>query len=339
MTEHAKANPKMEIIATAAAFVALILIYVGRQNDWFPAIVMGTLVSTVVVCLIFAGLLWILVRTIRGKQAERRIVFLFIALAVSLPLFMSLKQTIKISPEAATFYAGLESLPAGSKVLATFDYDPPSAPELQPMAESFFRYAFHKNLKVIIMGLWPQGPQQANLALNKILAEDDIKAMGLRYGVDYVNLGFQSGNEFVIQRMGSDIRSMFPTDMNGTPYDSLQLVHNVKNFSNIDYSFNLSAGYPGTKEWVLVAVDRYGLKIGAGNTAVQVTEMYPYVRTGQLIGILGGMNGAAEFEKLTKVLGKGTRFMLSQSFAHLMVIAFILIGNVAYFRLERKGRK
>ena len=64
--------------------------------------------------------------------------------------------------------------------------------------------------------------------------------------------------------------------------------------------------------------------------------MYPFLRAGQLIGLLGGMNGAAEFEYLTGWKGKGTRFMLSQSFAHMVVIAFIIIGNVAFFRSGRK---
>lgn len=334
-------NPKhrtLEIAITVAIILIATIAYIGRRNDWFPPIVLGTAASIVVIILIAASLGWILYRTIRGHQAERRIVFLYIGFAVALPLFMSLTQKITISPEVQDLYDGIARLQPGSKVLATFDYDPPSAPELQPMAESFFRYAFQRDLKVIVMGLWPQGPQQANLALTKILAEDEFKNRGLQYGVDYVNLGFQSGNEFVIQRMGTSIRSMFPTDAYGVPYDSLPLVRNVKNFDNIDYSINFSAGYPGTKEWVLVAVDRYGLDLGAGNTAVQVTEMYPYVRSGQLIGILGGMNGAAEFEKITEQIGKGTRFMLSQSFAHMVVIAFILIGNVAYFTIERRGR-
>jgi hypothetical protein len=174
------------------------------------------------------------------------------------------------------------------------------------------------------------------MALTRVLGEDKYKNKTLTYGVDYVNLGFQSGNEFVIQRMGSDFKSMFPSDFTGTPYDSLPLVRNVKNFSNIDYSFNLSAGYPGTKEWVLIGVDQYGFKMGAGNTAVQATSMYPYVRTGQLKGILGGMSGAAEFELITKYTAKGTKFMLSQSFAHVVVVIFIIIGNVAYIMLERK---
>ena len=317
---------------------ACVVIYIGRANSWFGTAMFSPTMSVLVSMLIGLSLVWILMQTIRGKFTDRRIVFLYVGLAIALPLFMTLTQRMTISPEAQQLYDGILKLEPDSKVLVSFDYDPPSAPELQPMAESFLRYCFQHGLKCIIMGLWPQGPQQANLALEKILNEPEIKAKNLVYGVDYVNLGFQSGNEFVIQRMGSDFKSMFPTDYRGTPYDSIPLVKDVRNFSNIDYSFNLSAGYAGTREWVLVGVGRFGLKLGAGNTAVQATEMYPYVRSGQLIGILGGMNGAAEFEQLTGHLDKGTKYMLSQSFAHMIVVAFIVIGNVAYFRFERKKR-
>lgn len=327
-----------EILAAAAILLLALIIYVGRNQGWLPEVRFSKTVSIIVVFLIAAALLWILVRTLRGQFAGRRMVFLFIGIAVTLPLFMSLTQKISISPETRLLMEGLDALQPGSVVLATFDYDPASAPELQPMAETFFRYAFDKRLKVIIMGLWPQGPQQANIALATVLADERYRAMNLQYGVDYVNLGFQSGNEFVIQRMGTSFEAMFPADFTGTPYDSLPLVRNVKNFTQIDYSFNLSAGYPGTREWVLIGVDRYGLRIGAGNTAVQTTGMYPYVRSGQLIGILGGMNGAAEFEAITNFPAKGTRFMLSQSFAHMVIIAFIIIGNVAYFRYERRRK-
>ncbi|MBK7140917.1 MAG: hypothetical protein IPH75_02410 [bacterium] len=328
----------IEILVMASILAVTLMIYIGRRNDWFGIIELSTGASIVVILLLTAGLGWVMVRTIQGHPAERRMVFLFIGIAITVPFFMSLTQKMSVSPETTELMNGLEALPPGSRVLVTFDYDPASAPELQPMAESFFRYAFDHRFKVIIMGLWPQGPTQANQALAVVLADEKYKAMNLQYGIDYVNLGFQSGNEFVIQRIGSDFQSMFRVDFSGTPYDQIPLVKNIKNFSNIDYSFNLSAGYPGTREWVLIAVDRYGLKMGAGNTAVQTTGMYPYVRSGQLIGILGGMNGAAEFEEATGYLGKGTRFMLSQSFAHMIIIVFILIGNVAYFMHERKRK-
>jgi hypothetical protein len=252
---------------------------------------------------------------------------------------MTVTQKIELSPEVESLYNSIENLQPGSKVLISFDFDPPSAPELQPMAETFFYYCFKNDLKVLIMGLWPQGPQQADLAIQKALDNPEIAAKNIQYGIDYINLGFQAGNEFVIQRMGGSFKSMFPTDFYGTPYDSLPLAGGVTNFSNIDFSMNLSAGYPGTIEWVQVAVDRYGVNLGAGNTAVQAPQVYPYLNSGQLKGLLGGLNGAAEFEKVVGILGKGTKFMVSQSAAHVVVIAFIIIGNAAFFLGERRRKE
>jgi len=302
-------------------------------------VVFSSTVSYIIIGLIALVLIWLLLRTITGKLVERRVVFLFVGIAVVLPFFMNIEQKIQLSPEVETLYDAVMELKPGSKVLVSLDYDPPSAPELQPMAESFFMLCFERDLKVIIMGLWPQGPQQAELALQRILEYPQIAEKNLTYGEDYVNLGFQTGNEFVIQRMGGSFKSMFQTDYYGNQYDSLPLVKNITNFSNIDFGFNLSAGYPGTIEWVQIAVDRYGVPLGAGNTAVQAPQVYPYVRSGQLTGLLGGLNGAAEFEKVTGVLGKGTKFMVSQSFSHVIVIAFIIIGNAAYFLGERRGKK
>jgi hypothetical protein len=323
-------------------FIAYLIILILALVFYFfitEPIVFSPTVSYLISGLIALVLIYIFVRTIGGTIVGRRVVFLFVGVAVVLPFFMSVKQPIKLSPEVASLYDAIMELKPGSKVLASFDYDPPSAPELQPMAESFFILCLRRDLKVIVMGLWPQGPQQAEMALQKALEDAEIDAKKLVYGVDYVNLGFQTGNEFVIQRMGSSFKGMFQTDYYGTPYDSLPLVQNISNFSNIDFGFNLSAGYPGTVEWVQVAVDRYGLKLGAGNTAVQAPQMYPYLRAGQLVGLLGGLNGAAEFEKVTEVLGKGTKFMVSQSFSHMIVIAFIVIGNAAYFLGEKRRKK
>ncbi len=325
-----------EVLAVVVAAIVILFFYLRKVLGW-GGIEFSTTVSILVILLIAASLLWILVLTIRGRLVERRVVFLYVGIAVALPLFMTLSQRIPASPEVIEVIDAVNELPEGSKVLVAFDYDPPSAPELQPMAEAFLFHCFNRNLKVIVMGLWPPGPQQAALAFQEVLNDERIRPKGLTYGKDYVNLGYQAGNEFVIQRMGSDIRSMFVRDYRGNAYDDLPLVKNVKNFSHIDYVFNLSAGFPGTREWVQVAVDRYGARLGGGNTAVQAPQMYPFLSAGQLVGLVGGMSGAAELEYLTEWKGKGTRFMLSQSFAHMVVIAFVIIGNVAFFRSGRKS--
>ena len=272
----------------------------------------------------------------RLLHIDRRIIFIFIAVALIIPLFLTLSQRIDISPEVQALYDSFEQLQPGSRVLMAFDYDPPSAPELQPMAVAALKYCFRKGLKVFIIGLWPQGPMQANLAIADVEADPAFKGSLPVYDRDYVNLGFQSGNELVIQGMGSGIQETFSRDYLGKPTNQLEMMKGIYNFSNIDFIFNLSAGYPGTVEWVQFAVDRFHAKLGAGNTAVQAPQVYPYVQAGQLNGLAGGLKGAAEFEKLVKYYGKGTKFMLSQSFAHVIVIIFIVIGNIAYFASRKK---
>ena len=270
---------------------------------------------------------------------DRRWIFLLVIVALTAPFFMNLSCKSYVSPEVRTLYDAIDKLRPNSKVLMTFDYDPASEPELNPMAEAFFKFAFTRRLKVIMLGLWPQGPQQADRVLERVFLDSQFSSMNLQYGIDYVNLGYQAGNEFAIQGMGTSIERVFPRDVRGTPTGELLIMQDVKDFSNIDFVFNLSAGYPGTVEWVQVAADRYGVMLGAGNTAVQAPLVYPYLGSGQLTGLLGGMKGGAEFEVLTGFPAKANKFMVSQTAAHLVVILFVVVGNVAFFIVQSRQKK
>lgn len=286
--------------------------------------------------LVALSLVWVFIRTIQGRPVERRLIFLYIAIVIATPLFMNLPAPLPETREVRQLYGAVSKIRPGSKVLCSFDYDPQSAPELQPMAVAFMKWAFKRELNLVIMGLWPAGPQQANRALETVFEDSTVASLNPQYGVDYVNLGFQSGNEFVIQSMGASFKQMFPLESRGTPYDQVPLLQGVTNFSNIDFVMVFSSGKPGTREWAQIGHDRFGAQIGAGNTAVQTPEMYPYLRAGQLAGLMGGMTGAAEWEKTLNERGKATTFLLSQMFGHATVIALIIIGNVAFFSSRRK---
>jgi hypothetical protein len=306
---------------------------------WHTGFEFSHTTSVILIVMIAVSLLWILIQTLKNKPVDRRIVFLYVGVSITLPLFMKFDQEIIVTESTRQVYEALEELQPGSKVLVSFDYDPASAPELQPMAEAFLAECFRRDLNVIMVALWAQGAFQANLAMDTVMARLGLDSTELVYGEDYCNLGYQAGREFVITRMGTSFEAMFGTDVRGTPYRQIPLVRNVRNFSDINYSFNISAGFPGTVEWVQVAVSRFGLKLGAGSTAVQAPQVYPYLRGGQMHGLLAGMNGAAEFEKLIGMEAEATIYMLAQTFAHMIVIAFIIIGNVAYFRTGRKDEK
>jgi hypothetical protein len=85
------------------------------------------------------------------------------------------------------------------------------------------------------------------------------------------------------------------------------------------------------------AQGRFHIRMVSGSTAVQSPEIYPYLQSGQVLGLLGGMAGAAEYEKTTGVLGPATKGMDAQSSAHVFIMFMILLGNAIYF--SRRGAK
>jgi hypothetical protein len=142
--------------------------------------------------------------------------------------------------------------------------------------------------------------------------------------------------------MGKNFREVYPSDMNGTPISEIPMLRGVKNFDNLAFLFSLSAGSPGIKEWVQIGHDTYGRPTSGGVTGVSAPSILPYVNEQQqLTGLLAGLKAAAEYEFLMDSPGLATSGMDAQSIAHLIIIIFIIIANVNYWRANKaeKGGK
>lgn len=285
------------------------------------------------------------------QTLDRRWIFLLMLWSVLVPIYY-IGVTGKTFPEvpsalAQAVFNEIDTLKPGDPVLLSFDYDPASEGELGPMATAFVKHTAEKKLKMYFMALWPVGAQMVDNAIDKVLKSDFPQ---LVYGQDYVNLGYKSGNEGVIKVIVTNLRELYTTDTKGTALQNIPMMQGIENIQRMKLVINVGAGYPGTKEWVQYAVVPYPDKIRlvAGNTGVQATQMYPYVPL-QLSGLLGAIKGAAEYEKL--VIDKyggpnpdpkyldGLRRMGPQLFAHLLVIALIIVANILYFANRRRERR
>jgi hypothetical protein len=280
---------------------------------------------------------------LRLKTLDRRWIFLLMFLAVALPILFQAQFPEKPTDLSRATFDAIESLPEGSRVLLSFDYDPASEGELGPMATAFTYHCAAKKHRLYFMALWPVGPQMVDEVIAKVI-KTDFKSM--EYGRDYVNLGFKSGNEGVIKVIVTDFRELYTTDTTGTPWSEIPMCQGVTSVQDMDLVINVSAGYAGTKEWVQYAATPYPdkIKVVAGCTGVQAPLLYPYIPD-QLPGLLGAIKGAAEYEKLVvdrygledqPRYHEGLRRMGPQLVAHVLMILLIIVGNVIFFAERRQ---
>jgi hypothetical protein len=269
---------------------------------------------------------------IRLSQVDRRVLFVIIFLCVAIPLLTGAKMKMTVTAPVRSLYEAIDNLPPGSCVWLAADYDPGSMPELYPMNMALIDHLFSRDIKVISASLWAPGPPLAQRVFETLAPK-----YGKTYGVDFVNLGFKEGREAVMLSAADDIEKTFPRDFFGTPYGQIPLLSAVRNLKDLKMIVAISAGYPGVKEWIQQVGTRYGMTIGGGVTAVTAPEMYPYLQSGQLTGLLAGMKGAAEYEQLVSRPGLGIAGMVAQSSVHVMVVLFIAFANIVF--LIEKARR
>jgi hypothetical protein len=270
----------------------------------------------------------------RLETLDRRWIFLAVGIAVMIPLIVRIGFKIVPSRYVVQYYRAIEDLPEGGVVYLATDFDPSVIPELYPMLESTIRHCCRKNLRIISGSLWAQAPPMVDQAWRDV----GERECGKREGTDFVDLGFKEGREAVMVRLGNSIRDTYPLDARGRPISAIPVMKGIRNFDQVDLLVNISGGYPGTKEWVQQVRTRFNVPIVAGVTAVSGPEFYPYLQTGQLDGMLGGLAGAAEYEKLLNHEGDATRGMDAQSLGHLTMLLFIVVGNLLYLGKLRRGQ-
>jgi len=286
-------------------------------------------------------------------QLDRRFIFLLIGLSVLVPLLKPnwVNIPIKTTANSKIVFEELNNLKEGDKVLVSFEYGASTKPEIHPMSVAVLQHLFSKGVKVYTVPLWPEGLMMAKFAIEEVVSSNLFK---IKEHIDYVSLPYKAGGEIIIRGIATDMRSIFTQDVNNVLLSEIPMMDGVNNITDFDFVFDLSAGVPGNAEWVQFACDEYKIPLSSGCTSIMVTDAIPYVESGQIRGILAGMPGAAEYEQMVfeylnnnldiKYLnkdaviipGKATSRMSAQSIAHLLMVVFIVFGNISYYLIRKR---
>ncbi len=320
---------------------------------------------------------------------DRRWIFLLIGIACIVPFFTPLGLPILPSAEVIGIYDTIESFGPENAMFVGFDFDPGTAAENMPMGVAVLRHAFARNIPVFITAYTPLGQGMASMAVQELTNEDSedyfkyvywnewasIREQGIedRAGIeeawiaagntlpenargwvfegrDIATLGYLPYFHLVILGMSSSIASQYPTDVSGTPIEEMPMYQEHKSLREIDLAVT-TAGSSACVAWITYGREKIGLPIAFGVTAVMATDYYIYIQSGQIVGQMGGLRGAAEYETLlmengySTVPGKAFIGMDVQNIAHLLIIFLVILGNIAFFaggfnkKTKLKGRR
>jgi hypothetical protein len=291
------------------------------------------------------------------SRIDRRFVYFLIFIGTFIPFVIPLGLPVNVTPPVRDLFDKIESLEEGDYILVSFDYGPTTYPENAPMADAVLRHAFIKELKVVVIALFPLGGfTMADQELN-LVAEEYRDTH--EYGRDFVYLGYKDGAQAAMKQLGEDFSAVFPTDNRGTPFNEIPIFQPMLNSGDNKFSYedvrivcSFATGIIG-EWWANLVNAQFGTPVAVGCTAVSAPKYYAYYNAGQMLGLLGGLKGASEYERLlTKAYGDtdqrisrvytdpkiytATKAMDVQTIDHTIIIIFIIIGNVSFF-LSRRG--
>lgn len=311
----------------------------------------------------------------RFLNIDRRWLYLLIALVVIIPFFIRMGLPVVPTQEVRSIYTLIDSLEQDDAIFIGWDFDPGTEAENQPMGIAVLRHTFDRHVPVFITAVSPLGQGLAEQGVASVFDTrvpgnfvyvpwtewEPVRAAGyvgrdslesaweaagnslpegargwVFEGVDFAHLGYLPYFSLVVLGMGTSIANQYPTDAYGNDLREMPMLQTHKNLREVDLAVTL-AGSSACMYWVIYGTSRVGLPVAFGVTAVMATDYFPYIQSGQIVGMMGGLRGAAEYEVLeteggyTEVTGKAYRGMDVQSLAHILIILLVILGNVAYF--------
>ncbi len=232
------------------------------------------------------------------QALDRRYIYIVVALAIIIPLMIPYNSDVVTTPPTENLYQLIDSYAGRSDraILISFLHDAATMPELYPMEIAILRHCFERKIKVFTMTFTPAGAPIIDFAINTVKEEYP----NIQSGVDYCNFGYKIMPMITALGMGDNIATAIDTDAEGRKLASLPIMKNIVNYNEMNLIIETSGSAAGGT-WITYARSKFGANVAVGVTAVMAADEYPFLQSGQLVGMLTGLKGAAEYEKLVDV--------------------------------------
>lgn len=271
----------------------------------------------------------------RINTLDRRWVYLLAWVFVLFPLLNPLGLPIPISNDARAWYDYVENeINDGDVVLFAPMYGVSGMPELFPMTVATMKHLLTKDITIVVVSFWTEGP----LVFNTMLTQVDPTDYGYVYGEDWIRLGYVPGSETAMGSFGQNIHTTVTADyVEGRSLGSYPMMDDIQTGEDIDVIVSIETGTPGTPEWMRQFNAPYGTPQITGCIGVSVSGMIPYLQSGQLQALMPGLTVSAEYEILLDKPGLAVAGVDAVSTSHIYVTLLVILGNLAYFMTREES--
>lgn len=252
--------------------------------------------------------------------------YLLLVVVVAIPMFVRFQMPTVVNPEVQGVYDTVEHIPHGQIAILTGDWGAGTIAESQPQTAALMTHLFRRNIPFAIL---PFAPQTSTLMEN--LAEKIAQKEGKKYGDDWVNWGWRVVPlPSFFKGLGKNLPATVKQDYKGVPIEKLKAMRGIKTIRDVGFIAHITP-VGGISDLIAFAHEAYGVPLGYAPTAVMVAQGYDPLDANQIVGMLPGMVGAAQYEKLLGIPGNGLRWSNSLSFAELLMIGLVVLANAGYF--------
>jgi hypothetical protein len=269
------------------------------------------------------------------QHIDSRIMYVLLVVVIAVPLIWRLQLPVVVSPAAKGAYAAVENIPSDKIALICIDWDAGTIAENKPQTEALIRHLFMRNKKFAILPFYPQG-SDLTLQIARRLGAEYHK----EYGKDWVHLGLKpyQNMPLIIQALGHDIpKALGYKALYGQPLSEIPMMKNVRTIRDVGMLAEITSR-KSVNLYIAYVYGPYRTPIWYAATSVSGPEGFNFLDAGQIKGMLLGMKGAAEYEKLLGRVDFATIGSGALSSSHLLIIFLIILGNIGYLSSRRANR-
>lgn len=271
----------------------------------------------------------------RVQHCDPRTLYALFAIIIVALNFGRVKTPVPIPPFTRALYDRIERMGPSDFVLVGAHMNAGALAETGGSFTAVTRHLMRRKIKfaVYTQATNPQGQLIATELLTPL-----AKEMGAVYGRDYcIWQATPTESGAALSAMVKNFDGFVKRDINGTPLRDIPVMKGIHSVRDINLYYSCSYYYD--EVWIGFVGSIYGTPYAGGTASIMSSTAYPYLDSGQMVGLLAGAAGAAAYEKLLNAPGSGTRIVGIQSFAALYVFVSILVGNIAMLIARRHASR